>query len=287
MRRLLFLLLLILSTSFFAQKKKKDTLPTPKWKIHGRFTFIFNQSSFTNWVSGGENTVAGDINVHYDFNYKKNNINWDTRLLTGYGLSHLNDKGYRKTNDRFELNSLLGIKSGKNWFLSQFFNFKTQYSRGYNYKETPKLPVSDIFSPAYLSLGPGMLWKKSDNSSVNIAPATARLTMVSDFFSGQFGVEEGDNTAFSLGFNLSGYFKFSLMENVEVENVLAVYSDYLDKPQNVDLENQTNIRFKVNNHMKMHMTFHGVIDDNASSRVQFRQLFGLGLNYSFHQKVTY
>ncbi|PQJ71916.1 DUF3078 domain-containing protein [Polaribacter butkevichii] len=287
MRRLSLLLLLVISTSFYAQKKKKDTLPVPKWKILGRFTFVFNQSSFTNWVSGGENTVAGDINVHYDFNYKKKNINWDTRILTGYGLSHLNGKGYRKTNDRFELNSLLGVKSGKNWFLSQFLNFKTQYTRGYNYKKTPPLPVSDFLSPAYLSLGPGMLWKKSDNSNINIAPATARLTMVSDFFSGQFGVDEGDNTAFSLGFNLASYFKFTVMENVEVENVLTVYSDYLDQPENLDIENQMNIRFKVNKHMKMHMTFHGVMDDNASSRIQFRQLFGLGLNYSFHEKVTY
>ncbi|QXP64417.1 MULTISPECIES: DUF3078 domain-containing protein [unclassified Polaribacter] len=287
MRRLLLLLLVLFSTSFYAQKKKKDTLPIPKWKINGKFGFVFNQSSFSNWVSGGENMIAGDINVNYDFNYKKNNVNWDTRILTAYGLSHLNTKGYRKTNDRFELNSLLGIKSGNNWFLSQFVNFKTQYSRGYNYKVEPAVPVSDFFSPAYLSLGPGMLWKKSDNSNINIAPATARLTMVSDLFSGQFGVEEGDNTNFSLGFNLSGYFKFTIMENVEMENIVALYSDYLDQPDNLDLENQTNIRFKVNNNIKMHMTFHAIVDDNASSKVQFRQLFGLGLNYKFHQKVTY
>ncbi|OAD45725.1 DUF3078 domain-containing protein [Polaribacter atrinae] len=287
MRRALFLLLLIFSTSFFAQKKKKDTLPIPKWKINGKFGFIFNQSTFSNWSSGGDNTIAGDINVNYDFNYKKGNVNWDTRILTAYGSSHLNDKGYRKTNDRFELNSLLGIKSGKNWFLSQFVNFKTQYSRGYNYKVEPAEPVSDLFSPAYLSLGPGMLWKKSDNSNINIAPATARLTMVSDFFSGKYGVDEGDNSAFSLGFNLSGYFKFSIMENIEMENIVALYSDYLDQPENLDVENQTNIRFKVNNNIKMHMTFHTIVDDNASSKVQFRQLFGVGINYKFHQKVTY
>ncbi|KGL61840.1 DUF3078 domain-containing protein [Polaribacter sp. Hel1_85] len=288
MKRICIVFFILFSSILIAQKKKKDTLPKPKWKIHGRFGFVFNQSSFTNWSSGGENTIAGDLNVNYDFNYKKKNINWDTRILTGYGLSHLSEKGYRKTNDRFELNSLLGIKSGKNWFLSHFVNFKTQYTRGYNYKTIPEgEPVSDFLSPAYLSLGPGMLWKKSDDLNINIAPATARLTMVSDFFSGKFGVDEGKNTAFSLGFNLAGYFKFSLMENVEVENVLAVYSDYLEKPENIDIENQTNVRFKVNKHIKMHMTFHGIIDDNASSKMQFRQLFGLGLNYSFHQKVTY
>jgi hypothetical protein len=43
----------------------------------------------------------------------------------------------------------------------------------------------------------------------------------------------------------------------------------------------------VNNYIKMQMTFHIIIDDNSSSSIQFRQLFGLGVNYDFHEKVTY
>jgi hypothetical protein len=132
-----------------------------------------------------------------------------------------------------------------------------------------------------------MLWKKSDKLHLNIAPGTARYTFVNDFFSGKFGVEEGRNTAFSLGFNLSGYYKTLLMENVEMENILTMYSDYLANVGNVDLDYQTNIRFKVNKYVKMQMTFHSIVDDNASSKIQFRQLFGLGVNYSFHEKVTY
>jgi hypothetical protein len=132
-----------------------------------------------------------------------------------------------------------------------------------------------------------MLWKKSDELHFNIAPATARYTFVNDFFSGKFGVDIGNNTAFSLGFNFSGYYKFTLMENVEMENVLTVYTDYLANVGNFDVDYQTNIRFKVNKYLKMYMTFQGIMDDNASSRIQFRQLFGLGTNYSFHKKVTY
>lgn len=286
MKKILFIFLLLFSTAFFSQDKKK-TDSIPKWKIHGRFAFIFNQSSFSNWASGGENTIAGNININYDFNYKKDNINWDSRIITGYGLSHISDKGYRKTDDRFEFNSLAGLKTGNYWFLSFIANFKTQYTKGYDYKKDPKVLVSEFMSPAYLTFGPGMLWKKSDNLNLNIAPATARYTLVSDFFSGKFGVEEGRNTAFSLGFNLSGYYKFQLMENIEMENILTMYSDYLANVGNVDLDYQTNIRFKVNKHIKMQMTFHTIMDDNASSKIQFRQLFGLGVNYSFHEKVTY
>lgn len=286
MKRITLIFFIFFTTIFLGQeKKKKDSIPV--WKIHGRFAFIFNQSSFSNWSSGGENTVAGNFNVNYDFNYKKNNVNWDSRIITGYGISHLSEKGFRKTDDRFEFNSLLGIKTTTYWFFSFIGNFKTQYTKGYDYKKEPKTLVSEFLSPAYLTFGPGMLWKKSDNLNLNIAPATARFTFVNDFFSGKFGVDEDKNSAFSLGFNLSGYYKFSLMENIEMENVLTMYTDYLANVGNIDIDYQTNIRFKVNKHIKMQMTFHAIMDDNASSRVQFRQLFGLGVNYSFHEKVTY
>ena len=288
MRKITLLIFILLSFNFFGQKdKKKEKLPIPKWKVHGRFAFIFNQSSFTNWASGGENTVAGNININYDFNYKQNNVNWDSRIITGYGLSHLSEKGWRKTNDRFEVNTIYGYKTSTYWFFSFIGNFKTQYTKGFNYKVEPKILVSELLSPAYLTFGPGMLWKKSDKLHVNIAPGTARYTFVNDFFSGKFGVEEGRNTAFSLGFNLSGYYKTLIMENVEMENILTMYSDYLANVGNVDIDYQTNIRFKVNKYVKMQMTFQSIVDDNASSRIQFRQLFGLGVNYSFHEKVTY
>jgi hypothetical protein len=284
MKRLLLLPLLLSSLTSIGQESEKDTISEQQWKIHGRFDFIFNQSSFSNWSSGGENTVAGNININYDFNYKKKNINWDSRILAAYGSSYVGEKGYRKTDDRFEFNSILGIKVNNYWFISFIGNFKAQFTKGYDYKKEPEVLVSNFLSPAYLTFGPGLLWKKSDDLNFNIALATARYTFVDDLFSGQYGVKEGRNTAFSLGFNLSGYYKFMLMTNIEMENILTVYSDYLADVGNIDIDYQINIRFKVNKHIKMHMTFHTIIDDNASSRIQFRQLFGLGLNYSFHKK---
>lgn len=253
------------------------------WKVNGRFTFLFNQSSFTNWAAGGDNTTAGNIRINYDFNYKKGGWNWDNKIITVYGLSHISGKGYRKTDDRFEYNSLLGKKATGYWFISFFSNFTTQYTRGYDYSKTPQLAVSTFFSPAYWSFGPGFLWKKSDDTRVNIAPATARFTFVSDEFSGKYGVEEGKNVNFGLGFNLSAYHKFLLMEDVTMENILAVYSDYLRNPENIDINYQANFFIDINKYLSVNLTLHAIIDDNASSKIQFREIFGLGLNYTFHK----
>lgn len=265
---------------------KKDSIPK-KWDVNGKLTFLFNQSSFSNWVAGGINTIAGNIGVNYDFNYKKNTWNWDNKVISTYGVSYVNNQGVRKTDDRFEYNSLLGLKTRKNWYFSFFSNFTTQYTSGFDYTQEPNTRVSNFFAPAYWSFGPGFLWKKSDNERINIAPATARYTFVNKEFSGQYGVDAGKTSALALGFNLSGYFKYTIFKNVTMENILAMYSNYLYKPQNIDIDYQLNFLVKVNNFMTTNLGFHTIVDDDASKRVQFKEVFGLGINYVFHKKVIY
>lgn len=284
MKKLLTLALFISFCVVYAQEKpsvKNDSIK--KWKVIGKATFLFNQTSFSNWTSGGDNSIAGNLGLNYDFNYKKDRWNWDNKLISSFGLSYVDGQGYRKTDDRFELNSLLGNKIGGYWFASFFTNFKTQYARGYDYSKEPKLGISDFFSPAYLTFAPGFLWKKSDDFRVNITPATARFIFVSDEFSGKFGVEEGKNTNFGFGFNLSAYYKFKVMENVLMENNLSLYSDYLDKPENVDIDYLINFNVKANKFLTMTLSLHTIMDSNASGKLQFKEGFGFGVNYTFHE----
>lgn len=262
-----------------AEKK----LHVKKWSGGGRFTFLLNQSAYSNWISGGENAIAANIVVNYDFNYKKNDWKWDNKIITSYGSSYLEGQGYRKTDDRFEYNSVLAYNTGKSWYFSFFSNFITQYTRGFDYSSEPRRPVSTTFSPAYWSYGPGMFWRKNENYRINIAPATSRFTFVSKAFSGQYGVEEGRTSVYGLGFNLSGFIKYKIIDNLTMENIVQIYSDYLDNPENVDINYQTNFLYNFNKYLSMNITLHIIIDDNAGKTFQFRQLFGLGFNYNFHK----
>jgi hypothetical protein len=107
------------------------------------------------------------------------------------------------------------------------------------------LPKTTSFlSPAFIQVGPGMLWKKSDNLKVNIAPATFRFIIVNAQVladSGSFGVDLGKNLCFEFEAALSGYYKFNFAENVSVENILNLYSNYFEDSQNVDLDYQINV----------------------------------------------
>lgn len=265
---------------YSVQAQEADTLST--WTSKGNFALLANQSSFSNWQAGGDNNFSGTVNVNYDINYKSEDWTWDNKLQLNYGITKLKGDEAKKTDDRIEINSLLGKKASRNWYYSAFLNFKTQMDAGID----PNTDVrnSHFFSPAYLQIGPGMLWKKSDNLKVNIAPATSRFIFVHDHFTAlgsSFGVEQGKTMRYELGASVSGYYKVELMENVSIENILNLYSNYLEDPQNVDIDYQLNVVLKINKYLSTNLAFQAIYDDNAYRGFQIREMVGLGLNYNF------
>jgi hypothetical protein len=280
MKRFLFLTLFV-SVATIAQETTIDS--TKHWTRKGVFTLLANQSSFDNWLAGGQNNFAGNVNINYDFNYKNGDWNWDNKIIAAYGLTKIKGADTQKTDDRIEFNSLLGKKATGNWFYSAFFNFKTQMDTGLD-PATQTTKISHFFSPAFFQLGPGMLWKKSDNLKVNIAPATSRVILVHDHFTefgSSFGVEQGETLRYELGAAVNGYYKFQIMENVSVENIVNLYSNYLEDAKNVDIDYQLNIVMKINKYLSTNFAFQTLYDDNAFKGFQTRQVIGVGLNANF------
>lgn len=252
------------------------------WIKKGGITFLINQANFNNWLAGGQNSISGNFGLNYDFNYKSDTWNWDNKVIAGYGLTKLKGQDVHKSDDRLVLNSLVGKKASGDWYYSLFFNFQTQFDSGFDVVSGIK--TSHFFSPAYFQFGPGMLWKKSDNLKVNIAPATSKLIVVHPHFTElgpSFGVEQGDSSRYEFGVALNGYYKFNAMENITVENILNLYSNYLEDSQNVDLDYTLNIVMKINKFMSTNLSFQTVYDDNAFPGFQTREVIGIGVNYGF------
>lgn len=278
----IFLLVAISATQiFYAQEAAVETDST--WIKKGNITVLGSQSSFSQWQAGGSNNVALNATLNYDINYKKDDWVWDNKFIGAYGISKLKGQDQQKTDDRLEINSVLGKKAKGEWYYSAFVNFKTQFDTGMN-PDSLDQKISHFMSPAYLQAGLGMLWKKNDNLKVNIAPATARFIFVHKHFTDleeSFGVEQGKNMRFEFGASVNAYYKVDIMENFSIENILNLYSNYLEDPQNVDIDYQLNAVLKVNKYISTNLTFQALYDDNAFKGFQTRHTLGVGLNYLF------
>ncbi|RZJ63154.1 MAG: DUF3078 domain-containing protein, partial [Flavobacterium sp.] len=226
-------------------------------------------------------------------NYYKDGWNWDNKFIASYGLVKTRTSSFaKKTDDRIEINSLVGhrMKAASRWYYSAFLNFKTQFTKGYLYSRDVngaeiRTEYTNFFSPAYLLIGPGVLYKKDDNFKFNLSPLTSKLTFVDPAFTlpdeAYFGVKEGESLRYELGMNASLYYKVGIVANVSFENILNLYSNYLEDPQNVDIDYQLNIVMKINKYLSTNINFQTIYDDNAFRGFQVRQVFGVSFNYLF------
>lgn len=260
---------------------KNITMEKPNgWTKKGVATFIANQSIFNNWLAGGQTSFAGNVTFNYDFNYKSDTWNWDNKLTAGYGITKVKQQDLQKTDDRVQFNSLLGKKFTEVWYYSSFFNFKSQFDSGFE----GGIKTSRFFSPVYMQFGLGVLWKRSDNFKINVAPATSKVVLVAKKFTvngPSFGVLQGETMRYEFGAAVNAYYKCTLMENVTMENILNMYSNYNEDPQNVDLDYTLNINMKVNKYLSTNFAFQTIYDDNAFPGFQTRQNIGVGVNYVF------
>lgn len=293
MKKLTLFTLLLTGIMAIAQEEAQDS--TKHWTRGGNISFLLNQSTFDNWMAGGENNFSGNLGLNYDFNYKKDDWTWDNKIIAEYGIVKTKNAEFeKKTNDRLEFNSVLGKKASEFWYYSFFLNFRTQFTDGYNYTKVDGVEVrgdaaTKFMSPGYLTFGPGMLWKKSDDLKVNLAPATSKITFVNKDYTSvpgyvdgsYFGVDAEKTMRYELGFYASGYYKFKAMENVSIENILNLYSNYLEDPQNVDVDYQLNVVMTINKYLSANLSFQTIYDDNAFRGFQTRQVFGVGVNYGF------
>jgi len=279
---ILFITLLTQFHNLYAQEPTTENTEKSVWTKGGTFTFLLNQSAFENWIAGGVSNVSGTVGVNYDFNYLKDIWSWDNKIIASFGITKIKDQDIQKSDDRLEWNSVLGKKAQGYWYYSAFLNFKTQFTDDL---DSDTEGPTKFLSPGYLQIGPGMLWKKSDNLKVNIAPATLKLIVVDKALTlpdnAYFGVEEGKSSRMEFGASIGAYYKFDLMKNISMENILNLYTNYLEDPQNVDLDYTINLVMNINKYISTTLAYQTIYDDNAFEGLQTRQVFGLGINYNF------
>lgn len=105
---------------------------------------------------------------------------------------------------------------------------------------------------------------------------------------GAYGVDPGKHLLSSFGANLKGEVRYEFMKNMTVYSRLDLYSDYLDKPQNVVVNWEVQINMAINKWFSTTLTTNLMYDDDVKiaqkdgtkgPRVQFKEILGVGLQF--------
>lgn len=268
------------------------------WNVGGLVSLNFSQVSLTNWAAGGRSSAAGIGIVNVFGNYKKDNLLWENSLDMGYGLIKEEGNDAVKSDDRLVLNSKLGIKKTEKLYYSLLFNFRTQFAPGYNYPNTEDA-ISRFLAPAYITLALGADYKPNEMWSFFASPLTGKMTIVADdelSDQGAFGVDPGDRTRMEVGAFVKIGLQTDLMENVSLTSTVDFFSNYLDNPQNIDINWDLLITMKINDYLSANLVTNLIYDDDiqigiddnddgvierSGPRIQFKEMFGVGFNLKF------
>lgn len=283
MKRLLFIIIPVF-IAFIAEAQ--EPADTSYWSKGGNININFTQVSLTNWAAGGQNSVAGVGKFQYNANYTKENISWDNMIDLGYGLSKVKGSATQKNEDIFDLQSKLGIAASKKWNYSALLAFKSQFAPGYS-DASNTLKTSNLLAPANITLAFGMDYKPSEIFAVMIAPITGKLTIVNDpdIDATNYGLESSDaKTRMELGASIKAILNTNIAKNVGLSSELGLFSNYIDNPQNVDVDWKVGLNMKINDYLSAQidtrLLYDADIKDPADNlaKIQFKQLLGIGLN---------
>ncbi|MEG2071310.1 MAG: DUF3078 domain-containing protein [Bacteroidales bacterium] len=288
-------------------KKFKDTLRVLTWKDYWKFSGIvglnFSQTGLWNWASGGNNNANGVLFANVSLTYKKKKIAWDTRLDTEFGEMYTSETTYpwRKSGDRISFNTKLGFEFKKTWFITVLGSFKSQYAAGYEYglnadKTEYEKYVSNWLSPSYSDLSIGIDWKPNETFSVYISPFAGRITTcIEDTlnFRTTYGLEPDQKFKADLGFNFKATINFVKIKNFKVLTNIVIFTPYFSKVQrfgNFDVDWDFVISYQflkvLNVSLFTALKYYDqvMITDkkgNVGPRVQFKEILGVGIGYSF------
>ncbi len=284
------------------------------WKKGGGAILNFNQTSLTNWAGGGESNLSSTLLTNFYANYLLGKTSWDNTLNLNYGLITANDYAdVRKNEDRIELNSKYGRYAfADDFYYSALFNFLTQFTPGYDYVSDPEasMPISKLLSPGYITAAVGLDWKPSDQFSLFLSPATGKFTFVIDEEisnyvadtvnnKNRYGVLVGEALRAEFGASMVASLNTQLSTNVSYSSKLVLFNNFTDPiPEhrgNIDVDFQNNINMKVSKYFAATLFLQVLYDhdiiisefDNEGNiigsgpRTQFKEVFGIGLSYSF------
>jgi len=286
--------------------------PNPNWKLKSIIGLNITQSTFTNWAAGGRNNLSGLGFVNAQAEYSKDKLKWLNTMSLGLGGIQYFDEGIQKTEDVIDLQSTFsyGIKSP--WFFSILGGFRTQFIDGFaNIADT--IRSSTFMAPGYVNISIGMEYVPNRKLRIMVSPLSGKFTFVQDqrlANLGAFGVTPavldgtgqisalGETFRPEIGSYLRIIYNKELMENIDLRSRVEFFSNYLENPENIDVNAEVILNFKVNKWFSASLNMNLIYDDdiqitdrygNVGPRTQFKQVIGLGVTYTmlnYQEKKT-
>jgi hypothetical protein len=278
--------------------ENKDTVA---WIRSGVIQLGLNQGFLHNWAAGGEVVslaVDGLLSANVTRLYHRQV--WSNSLDASYSLFYAYSNGFvpRKVDDRIDFTSKYGTRldTSRNIFLTGLFNFKSQFTKGYDYSKADwqQQPTSEFMSPAYLTLAAGLEYRRGADVTVFLSPAALRLTAAHRKYTtrapeGAFGIPYNEGHRLELGAYFTARYATDISPTIRYKTRLDLYSNYLakdrldsagniaqrDNPGNIDVFWDNLVSIKLGKYFNLNVALTAIYDNDIPYETEYKDAAGV------------
>ena len=272
MKKYLAVLIIITSLSYAQADSSTAQTDSSTWKHSLVAGFTATQGSFTNWAGGGENTLSYTSVIDGKSVQDLESTNWSTSYKLAYGQTRLGSKPLRKSEDKFEFESVLTYKLGT--FINPYAaaTAKSQFDAGYKYDDVAgtQTPVSRFWAPAYLTQSVGVGYQPVPQVKTRLGAALREVRSKTGYIENnrtEGGVESVTDAQFSIDENLLFTSKLELFSPFNNIDVVVIRSD-------------NSLAAKISKIVSVTLNVQLINDANVTARTQIKETIALGIVYT-------
>jgi hypothetical protein len=315
MKKYLFICASLLMCSFLASAQT-DTTAVKNWKITNVVGVNINQTGYTQWAGGGQNSFSLGAFDNFSATYTKNRYLFDSYVNLAYGImKQESDDFWRKTDDKIDVmanNSWKFKTENPNWYYGALFTMTSQFANGYNYdlgEPSDSTLRSTGLSPAYFNLAPGITYRYQDRFSWFFSPCNGRMLLIANqqiadlgMYGNTLEMRSSDSISvgkkIDLGMGLFTEFRWKqpLTTGIDIDTKLRISNNYLDDRTenrwNFDIDYLLLLNFKVNKYISANLRLEILYDDDTKiaeknnpdhkrSVMQLKEVIGIGFAWNF------
>ncbi len=290
------------STIAKPDKIEKQNRYYQPWQTSVWATLNINQTTFHHWANGGTNSfsIAGNIDADADYISLDKKTRWDNDLEINVGYIKQKDKELTKNLDNFRINTQFARNAINKWYYSASTELTSQLFKTYA-SDTEIDPISMFFAPAYLKVNLGFDYKFETEKnkklfSLQASPASYKMTFVRDtaiINQEKFGVDADKKSRQEIGGSIILSSEYNHKDKFSGKTRLSLFSNYLNKPQNIDINWNTTLIYRISRVFSINFTLDMIYDDDIDilisqaedgtkkygQRLQVKEYVGFGLTY--------
>ena len=228
---------------------------------------------------------------------------------------------WRKANDKLNFTTKVGYQMHPQWYLSLLGSFRSQYAPGLDYKPVdagdlddygnPVEPtlISKWLSPSYTDLALGVEYRPNDIFNIGVYPVAGRMTTcLEEVLRPKYGMSQREDGTYkpvmlNMGLRINGGINYTLVKNLKIISTITLFTPYTarihdengQKFGNFDVDWDVALTYnflkvfsvslmtslKYYDMVKIDGSAWGKYGDHPRARVQFKEVVGLGIGYSF------